>query len=97
MLASLSVGPRPFQTDNRVGGQLFSNDPKGIRTLAGNHGNPHDPKTGGSNSGNIGGNSCATEQPATPADPDLADLLAVWPDLPAAIRAGILALVKAAK
>lgn len=36
--------------------------------------------------------------PATPkpADPGLADVVRAWPDLPPAIRAGVLALVKAA-
>lgn len=32
----------------------------------------------------------------TPADPDLAALIAAWPALPAPIRAGIVAMVKAA-
>jgi hypothetical protein len=29
--------------------------------------------------------------------PELAEIVAAWPDLPGAIRAGILAMVKAAK
>ena len=32
----------------------------------------------------------------TPADPDLAAVVAAWPELPKAIRAGILAMVRAA-
>jgi hypothetical protein len=32
-----------------------------------------------------------------PSDPDLAVVVAAWPSLPEAIRAGILAMVKAAK
>ncbi len=35
--------------------------------------------------------------PEAPADPELAAVVAAWPDLPPAIRAGVLALVKAAK
>jgi hypothetical protein len=35
--------------------------------------------------------------PAVPADPDPADVVADWPDLPEAIKAGILAMVKAFK
>lgn len=34
--------------------------------------------------------------PTPPADPDLAAVVAAWPQLPPAIRAGVLALVKAA-
>jgi hypothetical protein len=34
--------------------------------------------------------------PATPTDPELAAVVAAWPDLPPAIRAGIVAMVKAA-
>ena len=34
--------------------------------------------------------------PAPPADPELAAVVAAWPDLPPAIRAGVVALVKAA-
>ena len=35
--------------------------------------------------------------PTAPADPELAELAAVWSSLPRAIRAGILAMVRAAK
>jgi len=33
---------------------------------------------------------------AVPIDPDLALVIALWPDLPAALKAGILAMVRAA-
>ncbi|MFN5946518.1 MAG: hypothetical protein ACK5Q4_14410 [Phycisphaerae bacterium] len=33
---------------------------------------------------------------ATPTDPDLAAIIAAWPTLPAAMRAGVVAMVKAA-
>jgi len=52
-------------------------------------------ETGGSKSGNIG----AGFDPPTPpehTDPDLARVVAAWPDLPPAIRAGVVALVAAA-
>ncbi len=35
--------------------------------------------------------------PEAPADPDLARVVAAWPDLPPAIRAAVLALVNAAR
>jgi hypothetical protein len=34
--------------------------------------------------------------PPKPTDPELAAVVAAWPDLPPAIRAGVVALVKAA-
>ena len=51
--------------------------------------------SGGSKSGNNG----AGPVPATPptlTDPDLAAVLAAWPDMSAALRAGIVAMVRAA-
>ncbi len=54
-------------------------------------GNPHVSTQGGAKSD-------ATGALAAPAMPDdLAGVVAVWADLPAALRAGILAMVKAAK
>jgi hypothetical protein len=52
----------------------------------------------GSKSGNIGPDSgpSTPATPAKPTDPELAAVVAAWPDLPPAIRAGVLALVKAA-
>ncbi len=39
---------------------------------------------------------CQTRAETAPLDPDLAALVKVWPDLPQAVRAGIVAMVKAA-
>ncbi len=67
-----------------------------------------DSESRGNKSGNIGAGSGGSEPPspapaptpptvpATPADPELAAVVRAWPDLPSAIRAGVLALVKAA-
>jgi hypothetical protein len=57
------------------------------------------PESGGSKSGNTGGGFGPPTPPATPpkpTDPELAAVVAAWPDLPPAIRAGIVAMVKAA-
>jgi hypothetical protein len=51
------------------------------------------PDPDGSNSGN---NAAAVVAPERPADPDLAALVAAWPALPSALRAGIVAMVRAA-
>jgi hypothetical protein len=70
-------------------------------------GNRAVPDSGGSKSGNIlagsGASTPPTTPPATPAptpaapaDPELAAVVAAWPNLPPAIRVGVLALVKAA-
>lgn len=56
---------------------------------------PHVAGSGGSNSGNIPAPSGGSPDAPTPADPDLSAVVAAWPDLPPAIRAGVLALVKA--
>jgi hypothetical protein len=59
-------------------------------------------KSGGSKSGNKGvgfGSPTAPATPATgtpPADLGLAVVVAAWPDMPEALRAGITAMVKAA-
>jgi hypothetical protein len=55
--------------------------------------------SGGSNSGNKDarlGDSSGVVTPPQPTDPDLSRLVAAWPDLPPAIRAGIVAMVNAA-
>jgi len=67
-------------------------------------GKQHVSETSGSNSGNIGADSGNSEPsapippapPPLPADPDLAAIVAAWPTLPNAIKAGVLALVHAA-
>ncbi|MFN7375249.1 MAG: hypothetical protein ACK5VC_06635 [bacterium] len=59
-------------------------------------GNAGVPESRGSKSGNNGGGPGPTTPPAKPADPELAVLVAAWPDLPPAIRAGIVAMVAAA-
>lgn len=51
----------------------------------------HNPESSGAESGALG----AQPTTAPPADPNLALLVAAWPTLPPAIRAGVLALVKA--
>jgi hypothetical protein len=38
----------------------------------------------------------STERPADPLDAELAQLIDAWPTLPAALRAGILAMIDAA-
>lgn len=52
--------------------------------------------SGGAKCGALPGDSDPNPTPATPTDPELAAVVAAWPDLPPAIRAGVLALVKAA-
>lgn len=51
--------------------------------------------TGGSKSGNIGAGP-GMDTPPTPTDPALASVVAAWPHLPPALRAGIVAMVQAA-
>lgn len=61
--------------------------------------------SGGSKSGNKSGNKSGSNaggpEPTLPtdppADPDLAALVRAWPDLPPALRAGIVALVRTAR
>ena len=56
-------------------------------------------ESGGSKSGNNGagfGPPTPTATPPKPADPELAAVVAAWPDLPPALRAGIAAMVAAA-
>jgi integrase len=52
--------------------------------------------TDGSNSGNKAGGFGVPTPPAKPTDPELAAVAAAWPDLPPAVRAGIVAMVRAA-
>jgi len=55
--------------------------------------------SGGSKSGNNGAGfgppTPPPTPPATPTDPELAAVFAAWADLPPAIRAGVVALVRA--
>ena len=63
--------------------------PRGLEPSANLLGNPTNPAPGGAESGALA--------PKTPAiDPALAALIDAWPTLPDAIRAGILAMVRAA-
>jgi hypothetical protein len=71
----------------------------GIEPLAKPAGNIHVSETGGSKSGNIPtcfGDCSHGDTPgvSTLADPDLAAVVTAWPDLPPAIRAGIVAMVR---
>lgn len=59
-------------------------------------GNSRVSETGGSKSGNIRGGSAPGTPPEAPTDPELTAVVAVWSDLPPALRAGILAAAKAA-
>jgi hypothetical protein len=52
--------------------------------------------SGSSNSGNNRAGFGAPIAPERPADPDLVALVAAWPALPSAVRAGIVAMVRAA-
>jgi hypothetical protein len=59
------------------------------------------PAERGTESGTLGddpaSNRQAADVPAQAFPADLADVVNAWPDLPATIKAGILAMVKAAK
>jgi hypothetical protein len=51
----------------------------------------------GAHSGAHSADSAPNPVPATPTDPELATVVAAWPHLPPALRAGILAMVAASK
>ena len=73
--------------------------PWGFEHTAISAGNAGVSESGGIKSGNIGagfGPPTHSATPNLPTDPELAAVVAAWPDLPPAIRAGVLALVKAA-
>lgn len=53
--------------------------------------------SGGSKSGNKAADFGQPTPTAKPADPELAAVVAAWSDLPPPVRAGIVAMVKAAK
>lgn len=50
----------------------------------------------GAKCGALPGDSDPKPALATPADPDLSAVVAAWPNVPPAVRAGIVAMVKAA-
>jgi hypothetical protein len=82
-LYTLSVGCDA--TFNAPVGCEHTQDSGGKQRASGQRGTPN---------GTVGGGP----SPKTPpADPDLAAVVMAWPDLPAALRAGIVAMVKAAK
>ena len=66
----------------------------GLEHPHGSTGNAGSLDSGGSKSGNNGAGFGSPILPK-PFDPDLAAVLAAWPDLAPAIRAGVVALVKA--
>jgi hypothetical protein len=83
------------------------NSPARIRTLSDSSGKTALPETRGIKSGNIPGDEQHHDarppadpppptMPLIPADPDLAAVVRAWPDLPPAIRAGMVAIVRAA-
>ncbi|MBL9001782.1 MAG: hypothetical protein JNK25_11670 [Phycisphaerae bacterium] len=84
--------------------------PRGSELSRFSSGNTRFSESGGSKSGNIRADSDAEPPPAspchhvttspkppapTPPDPELAAVVAAWPALPPAIRAGVMALVRA--
>ncbi len=62
----------------------------GLEPLQIPSGNPGFPESRGTESGTLGAPEAVT-------DHDLAELVAAWPTLPPLIRAGVLALVRAAE
>lgn len=70
--------------------------PEGLEHPANPAGNTRVPDSGGSKSGNKGDGFGPPTPPAKPTDPELAAVVAAWADLPPPIRAGVVALVKAA-
>lgn len=72
---------------------------EGLEHPANPAGNSRVPDSGGSKSGNNGGGFGPATPPATPTlptDPELAAVVAAWSDLPPAVRAGIVVMVKVA-
>jgi hypothetical protein len=73
---------------------IFRVGDTGREHLAKPAGNPHISSKRGTESGTLGDDSAPRP---IKADPDLASVIAAWPNLPEAIRTGIVAMVKAAK
>lgn len=69
----------------------------GFEPIAETPGNIADSLLSGANSGALPSDSNTSEVLNTPADPDLAEVVTAWPELPQALRAGIVAMVKAAR
>ncbi len=80
----------------RDGAAIMENGPGWIRTPPVSCGKSGRTGENSADSGAQSPNSGTPTPPATPPDPHLAAVVAAWPDLPPAIRAGVLALVKAA-
>lgn len=70
--------------------------PEGLEHPANPAGNTRVSDSGGSKSGNNGAGFGPLTPPAKPTDPELAAVVAAWTDLPPAVRAGIVAMVRAA-
>lgn len=62
---------------------------RGVALIADSPGNTHVPQPGGAESGALGAREA-------PSDPELAAVVDAWPTLAEPIRAGILAMVRAA-
>lgn len=67
----------------------------GFEPIANPSGNTLVPDSGGNKSGNTNARRDDSEGATKPTDPDLAAVVAAWSDLPHAMRAGIVAMVKA--
>lgn len=67
----------------------------GLESSRHSNGKANDSISGGSKSGSKAAETTPATAPAVHTDPDLAAVVAAWSDLPAAVRAGIVAMVKA--
>jgi hypothetical protein len=70
--------------------------PEGLEHLRFPSGNTGVSDSRGSKSGNMEPGFGPPTSPPTPTDPKLAGIVAAWPNLPPAVRAGIVAMVEAA-
>jgi len=68
----------------------------GLEQSSGSSIKPHFPGQHGTESGTVGEAPMPASITSADLPPDLAEILKVWPSLPPAIRAGILAMVRAA-
>ena len=93
------AGMRRSRKKPRSPGAFNEVPPEGLEQSRFSSGNAGVGESGGSKSGNKGAGFGPPTPPATPpkpTDPELAAVVAAWPDLPPAIRAGIAAMVRAA-